>query len=201
MEKNVKHLLIFIFISIAIFFNPTINFANGLELSFRLSYHYLSLDLLNKTDYEWLTAFKRGPGAIFLISTEEGELFKNKNWRLLSPNTPSNGGGRSLPSNKRDRPAIIYCSSIDLVEYVSYKNDSRKPTDFSHLYIKALINDPGKKVMSFISTSIHKLIIKNDRVSEVKEIPQNSVPKEVQQVFDEEIEKITMEEQSDKYGR
>ena len=170
-------------------------------MSFDVGYHYLSLDLLNKTDYEWLTSFKRGPGAIFLISTENGELFKNKNWRLLSPYAISNGGGRSLPSNRRDRPAIIYCSSIDLIEYVSYKNDSHKPTNFSHLYIKALINDPGKKAVSFISTPIHKLIIKNDRVSEVKKIPQNSVPKEVQQVFDEEIEKITIEEQSDKYGR
>ncbi len=201
MEKAVNHLLILVFISIAIFFNPTINFANGLELSFRLSYHYLSLDLLNKTEFEWLPAFKRGPGAIFLISTEEGELFKNKNWRLLSPYAISTGGGRSLPSNKRDRPAIIYCSSIDLIEYVSYKNDSHKPTDFSHLYIKALINDPGKKAVSFISTSIHELIIKNNRVSEVKDIAQTSVPKKVQQVFDKEIEKIIAEEQSDKYGR
>ena len=169
-------------------------------MSFDIGYHYLSLDLLNKTDYGWLTAFKRGPSAVFLLSTEKGELFKNKNWRLLPPYAMSNGG-RSLPSNKRGRPAIIYCSSSDLSEYISYKDNSHKPTDFSQLYIKALINDPGKKAVSFISTSIHELIIKNNRVSEVKNIAQNSVPKEVQQVFDEEIEKITIEEQSDKYGR
>lgn len=201
MDKTVKHLLIFVFISIAIFFVPGISFADDIELSFRLSYHYLSLDLLNKTNYEWITLFKRGPRAIFLISTENGELFKNQNWRLLSPYAPSKGGERSLPSNKRDRPAKIYCSSIDLAEYVSYKNDSHKPTDFSHLYIKALINDPGKKAGAFISTPVHKLVIQNDRVSEVKEIPQSSIPKEVQLIFEDEIKKITAEEQSDDYGR
>jgi hypothetical protein len=201
MEKTLKHLLVFVFIPIAMFCNPTTNFANDLELSFRLSYHHLSLDLLNRTEYEWLTSFKRGPGAIFLISTEEGELFKNKNWRLVSPYAISNGGGRSLPSNKRDRPAIIYCSSIDLIDYVSYKNDSLRPTDFSHLYIKALINDPGKEAGSFIHTPIHELIIKSNRISEVKDIVPRSVPKEVLQAFDEETKKIIVEEQSDQYGR
>lgn len=201
MEKTIKHLLIFVFIPVAMFCNPTTNFANDFELSFDVGFHYFSLDLLNRSEYEWLTSFKRGPGAIFLISTEDGELFKNKNWRLVSPYAISKRGGRSLPSNKRDRPAIIYCSSTDLVDYVSFKNDSHKPTDFPHLYINALINDPGKEAGSFIVMPIHKLIIQNNRVSEVKEIPLSSVPKEVQKVFDEEMEKIKVEEQSNEYGR
>jgi hypothetical protein len=144
--------------------------------------------------------FKRGTSAIFLISTKEGHLFKNRCWDLLPASSISNGRARFLESSKKGESNSFAFTSLDLKDYTFSDKSSSRPIDFPRLFVKALIKVPGEKAGSFISTSIHELTLQNNRISEVKDLHEGDVPTEVELAFNKEIEKIAAEENSPKYG-
>lgn len=184
---------------IFIFLSSTISFANQIDLSLSICFNSLSLEVVNNSRFDYISPFKRGGTTIFLISTESGYIFKNKYWKLLPANSLVKSI-KSLPSNRGNAPLALSLTPQDLSHYMPLDKESQNPLNFHHLFVRALIKSPGEKAGSFISTSIYELIIKDNRISEIKEISNESIPIKVKQAFDKEIEKIATEENSTEYG-
>lgn len=186
-----KHIFFQLIITLLI---STVCFANQIDLSLSLCFNSLALEAVNNSGFDKIFPFKRGVTTIFLISTESGQIFENKYWQYQPVNSTTKSV-KSLPINREKTPLALSLTPQDLSHYLPLKNGSH-PTSFHHLFVKALIKSPCEKADSFISTSINELIIKDKRISEVKEVSDTMVPTEVKVAFEMEIEKITAEENS-----
>ena len=198
MEKTLRFIAKLFFITFFFYSIPA--FADEITLSFRNDFNRLSLDILNDSNYEWVIPFKRRSAVVFLISNEKGFLFKDKNWDLLPANCPSNGLLKFIPSKKKGKSSSFGRTYLNLTHFIPSDKSSLRPTDFPRLFVKAMLKNPGQKADSFISTSIHELIVQNNRISEIKGIPEESVPNEVKLTFEKEINVIVAEENSPEYG-
>ncbi len=198
MKLTKSFILMFIFGLFCAF--PINIFAANMTLSFDISFDSLALRVENLSKFNRVAPFKRGVVAIFLLANKTGYIFADKSWKFLSKNAASPNFRKALPMNNRNKPKLLSLTPLDLTSFRQCSPSDPKPIDFSRLYVKSLIKNPGGKADSFIPTSIHELIISDKRISELKEIPEQFVPNEVKKAFDKEIEKIAEEENSPEYG-
>lgn len=175
-------------------------FAANIVLSFDISFDSLALRVENLSKFNRVAPFKRGVIAIFLLANKDGYIFADESWQFLPNNAASPNFRKALPTNNRNKPKLLSLTPLDLTNFKPCNTTDPKPVDFSQLFVKSIIKNPGEKADSFISTSIHKLAIKDKRISEVKEISEESVPNKVKSSFEKEIEKIAAEENSPEYG-
>lgn len=171
-----------------------------ISLSFDISFGCLSLRVVNNTDLKFVRPFKRGVTGVFLISSPTGHIFSNKNWQFIPANSISHGMVKWLPPKGEKEPKSIALTPVDLSSYLPSNALLPKPTEFSSLFLKALIKNPSQQGNSFIFSPVYLLIVSNKRISEVKDASKESIPRVVLSAFNEEIEKIQSEEKSPQFG-
>jgi len=199
MEKTIINRFVSISLFALLLISPPV-VADDISLSCDITFDSIGLQVVNRSPFQFVKPFKRGVASIFLISSEAGDIFTSKNWKLLPATAISDGIVKSLPSRSEKEPQLFALTPADLSEFIPPSTSTTRSTENSRLFVKALVRYPGRKFTSIVSSPIYEFDVKNGRVSGLREPSKDAVPNEVTVAFEREIKTIEAEETSTKFG-